>query len=67
MEIKLNVEGMKCEGCEKRIINSLSMMEGVQSVSASHTDGIVTVKTDNDIKDAIASKIEDLGFEVVDE
>lgn len=63
MEIK--VQGMMCEGCENRIQNALSKIEGVEEVDANHKTGIVTItlsaQTDGDI---LKEKIEDLGFEV---
>lgn len=64
-EIKLNVEGMVCEGCEKRVENALKTINGVNEVIAKHESGIVTIKADNEIeKNVIEEKIEDLGFEV---
>ena len=64
-EIKLNVEGMVCEGCEKRVENALKTTNGVNEVIAKHESGIVTIKADNEIeKNVIEEKIEDLGFEV---
>lgn len=64
MKIELKVKGMECEGCEKRICNALKQVEGVSDVQASHTDGIVIVDTNDNIKETIVRKIEDLGFEV---
>lgn len=63
-EINLKVKGMHCEGCENRIKNSLSTIEGVEEVIANHIDGTVLIKTNKelDIED-IKEKIEDLGFE----
>lgn len=64
-EIKLNVEGMVCEWCEKRVENALKTINGVNEVIAKHESGIVTIKADNEIeKNVIEEKIEDLGFEV---
>lgn len=64
-EIKINVSGMHCEGCEKRIINSLSLLEEVKEVKANHNDGVVIIKTDKDIDlNLIKEQIEDLGFEI---
>lgn len=64
MKIELKVKGMECEGCEKRICNALKQVEGVSDVQASHTDGVVTVDTNADVKEIIIQRIEDLGFEV---
>lgn len=64
MKIELKVKGMKCEGCEKRICNALKLVEGVKSVQASHTDSAVTVDANENVKETLIQKIEDLGFEV---
>ena len=63
-EIKLKVKGMHCEGCENRIKNSLSTIEGVDEVIANHVDGTVLVKTNKEVDlDEIKEIIENLGFE----
>lgn len=63
-EIIFKVEGMMCEGCEKRIQNSLKSFEGVKEVTANHTDGTVKVVTEIDEK-ILREKIEDIGFKVI--
>ena len=64
-KIKLNVSGMVCGGCEKRVVNSLSTIDGVKEVIASHTEGTVIVKSERKIdENEIKERIEDLGFEV---
>lgn len=64
-EIIINVEGMACEGCEKRIQNALLNLDGVKKVVASHTAKTVKVKFENKVTlEEIKEKISDLGFEV---
>ena len=64
-EIKLNVNGMVCGGCEKRVVNAVSTIEGVKEVIANYNEGTVVVKSDIKIsEDIIKEKIEDIGFEV---
>lgn len=64
-EIVLNVEGMHCNGCENRVKNSLSQIDGVQVVKADHNNGTIAIKANSKINiDEIKEKIEDLGFEV---
>lgn len=64
-ELKLNVSGMVCGGCEKRVVNALSELEGVKEVIANYKEGTVLVKSETEIpEDIIKEKIEDLGFEV---
>ena len=64
-EIRLNVNGMVCGSCEKRVVNSLSTIDGVKEVIANHNEGTVAIKSDEKIdRNIIKEKIEDLGFEV---
>ncbi len=66
-ELTIKVTGMKCSGCETRIGNVLTTLEGIQSVEAHHEDGIVTIKGDSINPKIIAEKLEMMGFEVVKE
>lgn len=64
-EITINVKGMVCGGCEKRVVNALSEIEGIEEVVANHINGTVIIKTEKEIeKNIIKEKIEDIGFEV---
>lgn len=67
-ETVLKVEGMMCEGCENRIKNALSTIDGVKSVKADHKTGIVTVEADENVaKDTMEEAIVDIGFDIVKE
>lgn len=66
-ELKIRVNGMHCSGCEARIGNALSTLEGIQSVEAHHEDGMVTIKGDSIDQKRIEEKLEILGFEVIKE
>ena len=64
-EIKLNVKGMVCEGCENRAKKSLSLIDGVEEVFANHNDGTIIIRSSQKIDiNEVKEKIEDLGFEV---
>lgn len=67
-ELKLNVTGMVCTGCENRIKNSVSELKEVKEVTASHETGVVniTCKKDisEDVKETIIKRIEQIGFHV---
>lgn len=65
-EIKLKVEGMTCEGCERRIQNVLKDIDGVENAIASHIDKTVKIKLNKDIDvNELIEAIEDLDFKVV--
>jgi copper chaperone len=64
--VTINVNGMKCSGCEKTINTLVSAIDGVVSVKASHVDKTVDVEFDPDKTDleALEDCISDAGFEV---
>ncbi len=63
--IVIKVNGMHCSGCENRIKNVLSDIEGVEEVKANYKDGVVTVNANESIDvSTLNEKIEDLGFNV---
>ncbi|MCI8384400.1 MAG: heavy-metal-associated domain-containing protein [Clostridia bacterium] len=67
-EIEIKVKGMVCEGCENRVKNALSTIDGIERVEANHITGIVRVILEKEIeKSVIEEKINDLGFETVKE
>ena len=64
-EVVIKVEGMVCVGCENRVKNALQTLDGVNSVEASHENGIVKVNFDDSVDvNKIKEKIEDIGSEV---
>lgn len=69
VELRLDVKGMTCEGCENAIKLSLGKVEGVHETTASHVDELVVVKYDAGKVgfDAIAEAITRVGYEVVGE
>lgn len=62
----MTVNGMTCDGCERRITSALSAVDGVDGVSADHEAGTVTLQTDPDVTstDVVRDVIEELGYEV---
>ncbi len=65
-EINIKVSGMVCGGCENRVRNAISTIEGVESVTADHNTGKVVVSAKDEVKESeIEEKVEDIGFEVV--
>ena len=67
-ELTIKVNGMVCGGCENRVKNAVSNIEGVEEVTANHELGVVTVKANENVsEEAIKNKIDDKGFEVVED
>lgn len=65
-ETIINVEGMVCGGCENRVKNALSEIQGIETVEASHETGIVKVVSTEEVEvKTIEDVINDIGFNVV--
>lgn len=65
-ETIIRVRGMMCNGCENRVKNALSELDGIESVEASHTEGTVKVISNEGTNmDIIKERIVDLGFEII--
>lgn len=64
--IRLNVNGMSCGGCEKRIALVLGRLGGICAIEADHRSGIVKVVFDSArvSDEAIRTSIERAGYEI---
>lgn len=65
MNQTINVKGMSCMHCERRLESALKEIKGVKKVKADHTAGILEVeynekKTD---LDAIINAVRETGYE----
>ena len=62
-EIKIHIEGMKCEGCVNRVKNVIGSLKDVSTydVSLENKELVATVKKEKVIPE-ILSKIDALGF-----
>lgn len=66
-KIVLKVNGMMCAGCENRIKNAISLIDGVEEVFASHVDSTVNIAASDDVDiNVVKEAIEDLGFEIIE-
>jgi mercuric ion transport protein len=65
-QVKFDVKGMTCEGCEKAIMASVQKLEGIKEVTASHTAGESVVKFDSTLvsPELITEAIAAAGYEV---
>ncbi len=64
-EIIIKVKGMVCNGCENRVQNVVSQIEGVEKAVANYKEGTVTITSSTEIdQELIKERIEDIGFEI---
>lgn len=65
MKKTIEVKGMTCGHCVKRVENAVSSIEGVQSVTVSLENKNVVVESFGEIDNTILKEaIEDVGYEV---
>ena len=65
-EMKIEVKGMMCGHCEAHVQKALEAIDGIESVTASHDDNLVTITTSKDVaEDAIKAAVVDAGYEYV--
>lgn len=65
-ELNLNVEGLMCGGCEKRVETAIGNMKEVKKVKANHKDGTIKIVLKGEIEESkIKEVIDDLGFKVI--
>ncbi len=65
-QVKFDVKGMTCEGCENAIVASIKKLEGIQEATASYKAGESVVKFDSTIVNPrlISEAISAAGYEV---
>jgi copper ion binding protein len=65
--LTLRVTGMTCGGCENAVKRAVGQLDGVAEVAASHQaeQVVVTYDAARVDRDAIAAKIQRLGYQVV--
>lgn len=66
-QVKFDIKGMTCEGCENAIMASIKKLEGIQEVTASHTAGESVVRFDSTLvsPQSISEAIAAAGYEVI--
>ncbi|EUJ31155.1 heavy-metal-associated domain-containing protein [Listeria cornellensis] len=66
-KLVVEVEGMSCEHCEKRVREAIESVEGVEKAVISLEAGTAEVTYDDGkkVQDAIAEAVDEAGYEVV--
>lgn len=66
MEKTLKIDGMMCPHCEATVKKTLEAIDGVESVTASHTEKQAVITLSKEVSDDILKKaIEDQGYTVI--
>ncbi|MDY6764853.1 MAG: heavy metal-associated domain-containing protein [Halobacteria archaeon] len=59
--IQIDVEGMRCEGCEKNVEEALKKVEGVENAVADRQTDSATVEGEAEIEDLITA-VKEAGY-----
>ena len=66
VKMTVEIEGMMCSSCERRVNEALGRLEGVDSVSSSHESGLTEITAASPLAEAdLKQVIEDIGFTFV--
>jgi copper chaperone len=61
-QIQIQVENIKCGGCEKSIIKGLSSIEGLSNIVIDRDQQLVSVNADESLREALISKLKSMGY-----
>ncbi len=62
---EFTVEGMTCGHCEASVVEEVSEIDGVTSVTADHKSGAVTVTGSGFTREQVAAAVEEAGYSLV--
>ena len=67
MQTTFTIAGMTCEHCEKRVAGEVGEVIGVESVTADHVTGLMSVTSASaPDPEAVREAVEEAGYTVVD-
>jgi len=61
-EYELTVEGMSCSGCEERVQDAVSQVDGVHRVTADRETNTIEITADDGTEDAVRDAIYTAGY-----
>ncbi len=61
-EMHIEIENLKCGGCEKTILKGLGTLEGVTDVSVDQEFKMVSLHADPALRSSILEKLQDMGY-----
>jgi copper chaperone len=60
--IYLEVENIKCGGCENSIVKGLTSLDGVSGVSISRENQSISVQASENLREALVLKLKAMGY-----
>jgi copper chaperone len=60
--MQIEIENLKCGGCENSIRKGLATMEAISDVTVSREQNLVSFKGEPSIREAVAKKLRSMGY-----
>jgi copper chaperone len=60
--MQIEIENLKCGGCENSILRGLATMEAISDVTVSREQNLVSFKGEPSIREAVAKKLRSMGY-----
>jgi copper chaperone len=60
--MQIEIENLKCGGCENSILRGLATMEAISDVTVSREQNLVSFKGVPSIREAVAKKLRSMGY-----
>lgn len=60
--LRIEIENLKCGGCENTIVKGLKAINGVDSVTVDHANKTVVLEADPNLRPQIVEKLLSMGY-----
>mgnify|MGYP000054634584 FL=1 len=60
--MQIEIENLKCGGCENSILKGLATMEAISDVTVSREQNLVSFKGEPSIREVVAKKLRSMGY-----
>ncbi len=60
--IQIEIENLKCGGCEKSILKGLATMQAISDVTVDHDLKLVSFNGDQSVRSAVVAKLRSMGY-----
>ena len=60
--MQIEIENLKCGGCEKSILKGLATMIEISDVVVDHEHKLVSFSGDQSVRDAVVNKLRSMGY-----
>ncbi len=61
-QIQIQVENIKCGGCEKSIIKGLTSTEGLSNLVIDRDQQLISVSADASLREELVAKLKSMGY-----